>query len=185
MPHQLWGMLCIVASITGLSSTSSYRPVPKVKQRAAGFVFPLALSASSVLLLGSALIHTLSLRQRLSVHSSSERDLVSDQLRSAAHAFVSLATGPQACLLFWPSDRWDSNQINCSGADADVLRQGLVGKQGWHLQQWQPRSDFAELRLRLQRSGSNALFRVQLDSAVPRVLAISDPQLRRRFTTES
>jgi len=75
----------------------------KRKPRATGFVLPLALTASAVLLLGSASIHTLSLKGRLRVQAAMERDQSADQLRSAAQAFTTMSTGSQGCLLLWPS----------------------------------------------------------------------------------
>ena len=74
---------------------------------------PLALGASSLLLLGSASIHTLSLQGRLRVAAHQQRAVGADQLRSVAQAFVAASQGPQACLLPLPSVAWEAARSAC------------------------------------------------------------------------
>ena len=105
----------------------------KPKPAATGFVLPLALSASAVLLLGSASIHTLSLKGRLRLQAAMERDQSADQLRSAAQAFTTMASGAQACLLLWPSVDWALRYHSCFGADPSALLEGRVAGQPWKL----------------------------------------------------
>ena len=90
-------------------------------------MLPLALTASAVLLLGSASLHTLSLQKRLRVHGSSQREKGADQLRSAAQAFVVATRGPQSCLLQWPSLDWPGSVQECSGSDPSRLSGGVGG----------------------------------------------------------
>ena len=140
------------------------------------------MTTSLVLLLGCASVHILSLQGLLSVHSSVEREHVSDQLRSAAQAFISAAMSGRACLLLTPSAAWDLPQLDCPDAEPERLRSGRVRDQSWHLLDWQPRENSGVLRLALTE-GPSGIFRVQLDSEVPRVLALSDPQLQGRHVS--
>ena len=142
-------------------------------------MLPLALTASAVLLLGSASLHTLSLQKRLRVHASSQREQGADQLRSSAQAFVVASRGPDACLLRWPSFEWSGGAQACSGSDPSRLSAGVVGEMSWTLLDWQPSIESGQLRLQLAdgRSGS---FRLALDPLTPAVLGISDVQLQAR-----
>ena len=162
------------AAFALLSYSLVVRPQPQ-----AGFVLPLALSASAVLLLGSASIHTLSLQKRLRVHASSQREQVADQLRSAAQAFAVATRGPEACLLQWSSLEWASAAQDCSGSDSSRLSRGLVGEMPWSLLDWQPFTESGQLRLQLA-DGRTGSFRLALDPLVPAVLGISEVQLQAR-----
>ena len=140
---------------------------------------PLALSASAVLLLGSASVHTLSLQKRLRIHSLSQREQVADQLRSAAQAFVAVGRGPDACLLQWPSLDWSGGAQDCSGSDPSRLSGGVVGEMPWTLLNWKPNIESGQLKLRLA-DGRTGSFRLALDPFAPSVLGISDVQLQAR-----
>ena len=140
---------------------------------------PLALSASAVLLLGSASIHTLSLQKRLRIHASSQREQGADQLRSAAQAFVVATRGPEACLLQWPSFEWSGGVQDCSGSDPSRLSGGVVGEMPWTLLNWKPNIESGQLKLRLA-DGRTGSFRLALDPFAPSVLGISDVQLQGR-----
>ena len=142
-------------------------------------MLPLAVTASAVLLLGSASIHTLSLQKRLRVHASSKREQGADQLRSAAQAFVVATGGPQACLLQWPSFEWSGGAQVCSGSDPSGLSAGVVGEMPWSLLDWEPGIERGELRLRLA-DGRTGNFRLALDPSETSVLGISDVQLQAR-----
>ena len=140
-------------------------------------MLPLALTASAVLLLGSASIHTLSLQKRLRVHASHQREHGADRLRSAAQAFVVASRGPEACLLQWSLLYWASSAHGCSGSDPSQLSGGLVGEMGWSLLDWQPRNHSGQLRLQLA-DGRTGNFRLALDPLAPAVLGISEVQLQ-------
>jgi hypothetical protein len=142
-------------------------------------VLPLSLTASAVLLLGSASVHTLSLQKRLRIHSSQQREQVADQLRSAAQAFVVATRGPEACLLRWSSLDWPGVALDCSGSDPSRLSRGLVGEMPWLLLDWQPRIESGQLRLQLA-DGRTGSFRLSLDPLAPSVLGISEVQLQGR-----
>ena len=143
----------------------------------------LALSASAVLLLGSALIHTLSLKGRLRVQAAIDQGQSADQLRSAAQAFTTLVTGAQACLLLWPSVEWALRKSSCSGAEPLSLLEGTVADQGWQLLSWQPATGSGDLRLALA-DGRRASFRLKLADDGVQILGLSDVQLIGRGRAE-
>ena len=145
----------------------------------AGFVLPLSLTASAVLLLGSASVHTLSLQKRLRIHAIHQREQGADQLRSAAQAFVLATRGPQSCLLQWPSLEWASAAQDCSGSDPSQLSRGVVGEMGWSLLDWKPLGQNGTLRLQLA-DGRTGSFRLSLDLLTPAVLGISEVQIQGR-----
>lgn len=153
------------------------------KPQASGFVLPLALTASAVLLLGSASIHTLSLKGRLRLQAAMERDQSADLLRSAAQAFTTMAIGRQACLLQWPSVDWPERQHSCSGAEPASLMEGRVADQPWQLLSWQPAPGSGDLRLALA-DGRRASFRLKLDADQAQILGISAVQLIGRDSSE-
>jgi len=145
----------------------------------AGFILPLALTASAVLLLGSASVHTLSLQKRLRIHSISQREQVADQLRSAAQAFVVATRGPEACLLQWPSLDWPSAVHACNGSDPSRLSGGVVAEMPWSLLDWKPSIESGQLRLQLA-DGRTGNFRLSLDPSAASVFGISEVQLQGR-----
>ena len=142
-------------------------------------MLPLALTASAVLLLGSASLYTLSLQKRLRIHSSQHREQGADQLRSAAQAFAAAARGPEACFLRWPSIEWASAAQDCSGSDPSRLSGGVVGEMAWSLLDWQPFTESGQLKVQLA-DGRTGSFRLSLDSLVPSILGISEVQLQGR-----
>ena len=142
-------------------------------------MLPLALTASAVLLLGSASLHTLSLQKRLRIHASSQREQGSDQLRSAAQAFVVASRGPEACFLQWPSLDWPAAVHACNASDQSQLSAGVVGEMPWSLLDWQPRNHSGQLKLQLA-DGRTGSFRLALDSSAASVLGISEVQLQAR-----
>ncbi|QNI75736.1 hypothetical protein [Synechococcus sp. MVIR-18-1] len=145
----------------------------------AGFVLPLALTASAVLLLGSASLHTLSLQKRLRIHATHQRGQVADQLRSAAQAFSSAAIGEEACLLRWSSLEWSGLAQACTGSDPSQLSGGVVGEMPWTLLDWQPMNHSGQLTLQLA-DGRTGSFRLALDPSAVSVLGISEVQLQAR-----
>ena len=155
----------------------------KPKPAATGFVLPLALSASAVLLLGSASIHTLTLQGRLQTQAAIERDQAADQLHSAAQAFTTMASGAQACLLHWPSVDWGLLQNSCSAAQPRSLLEGTVADQQWQLLSWQPGPGSGDLRLALA-DGRRASFRLELAADGAQVLGIRAVQLIGRDGSE-
>ena len=136
-----------------------------------------------MLLLGSASIHTLSLKGRLRVQAAMERDQSADQLRSSAQAFTTMATGSQGCLLLRPSVDWALHQHDCSGAEPSALLEGRVAGQSWELLSWQPAPGTGDLRLALA-DGRRASFRLELAPDGAQILGISAVQLIGRDRSE-
>ena len=159
------------------------KAISKSRSKSSGFVLPLALSASAVLLLGSASIHTLTLQGRLRLQAAIERDQAADQLHSAAQAFTTMASGAQACLLHWPSVDWGLRQNSCSAAQPRSLLEGTVADQRWQLLSWQPGPGSGDLRLALA-DGRRASFRLELAADGAQVLGIRAVQLIGRDRSE-
>jgi len=136
-----------------------------------------------VLLLSSASIHTLSLQGRLRLQAAIERDQSADQLRSAAQAFTTMASGAQACLLQWPSVDWGLLQNSCSGSEPISLQEGSVADQTWRLLSWQPAAGSGDLRLALA-DGRRASFRLELAADGAQILGIGAVQLIGRDRSE-
>ena len=178
------GMLFSAFAYAVLSLPTRRRATFKSTFKTNGFVLPLALSASAVLLLGSASIHTLSLKGSLRLQSAMERDQSADQLRSAAQAFTALASGAEACLLRWPSVDWKFRKNSCAGAEPTVLMTGTVGDQPWRLVSWLPGSQAASLQLAL-KDGRRGRFRLMLAPDGAQILGISEVQLQGRHASEA
>ena len=176
------GMLCSAFAFAVLSLLTRRRSILHSTVKTSGFVLPLALTASAVLLLGSASIHTLSLKGHLRLQAAMERDQSADQLRSAAQAFTTMASGAQACLLLWPSVDWTLRQNGCSGAEPTLLMEGTVGDQRWRLLSWLPGSQSGSLQLALA-DGRRASFRLALAADGAQILGISAVQLIGRDTS--
>lgn len=135
------------------------RSIPPQRRRAAaaGFVLPLAISSSIVLMIGSASLHTLALQARLRAQQALALRHHDDQLQSVAMAFLhSAAAAEQACLLEWPSSLWDGLAAVCPQADPAALRAGELEAISWTLLSWQPDDGLAPARLRLALSSAAA-----------------------------
>lgn len=126
-----------------------------------GFVLPLAITTSVVLLLGSASLHTLALHGRWRERQQWQSITQRDQLRSAAMMYLDQASDPgQRCVLAWPSSHWSELAVQCPDADVDHLRQGHLDGDSWQLLQWQLAPQGAILTLALDSNGSAAEVRL-------------------------
>jgi len=99
----------------------------------AGFVLPLAITASFLLLLGSTSLHTLALQAHSRARIGTAARQKADQLRSAAQAFAQLARGPEACFLALPSSQWQEQGAQCFDVDSALLQQGSIDGEIWSL----------------------------------------------------
>ena len=179
-----WGMLFSAFAFAVLSLPTRRRATLHSTLKTGGFVLTLALTASAVLLLGCASIHTLSFKGRLRSQVAIQREQSADQLRSAAQAFTALASGAEACLLRWPSVDWNFRKNSCAGAEPTVLMSGTVGDQSWRLVSWLPGSQEASLQLAL-RDGRRGRFRLMLAPDGAQILGISEVQLQGRVAPEA
>ncbi|WP_050752253.1 hypothetical protein [Synechococcus sp. RS9916] len=138
--------------------------LPQPRHAEKGFVLPLAIGTSLVLLLGSASVHSLALHSHLRARSSWQDQERQDQLRSAAMAFLGQTNTPaQRCLMEWPLAQWPSQAAHCGANDASKLNQGQAGSHRWELLDWQPSAQGAELQLRL--GGSESVSSLSLSRA--------------------
>ena len=137
----------------------------------AGFVLPLALTASFVVLVSSASLHTLAHQAHSRARISTAARQEADQLRSAAQAFAQLARGHEACLLALPSSQWQEQGSQCVDADSALLQQGSIDDEIWSLIDWTPNGSTGLLRLRLG-DGVRAAFLLVLDPDGPAVLEV-------------
>lgn len=119
-----------------------------------GFVLPLAIGTSLMVLLGSASVHTLSLHARLRARSEWQLQERRDQLRSAAMLFAERAAAPaQLCLLSVPKADWAAFVDSCPGADPRSLEKGVVGSVSWRMLDWRPTIEGGALTLALDPVG--------------------------------
>ena len=124
-------------------------------------MLPLALTTSGVLLLSSLSLQTLALHQ----HHRSRNALTSarrrDDRQSLRADWLQRATGPQACLLLFPSTEWTDDAI-CPGADPQRLMAGWIGERSWQLIHWEQAVDgLAQLKIRWG-DGSEERFVVEM-----------------------
>ncbi|KZR70037.1 hypothetical protein PMIT1313_00683 [Prochlorococcus marinus str. MIT 1313] len=146
----------------------SYRQRGCYQSPSSGFVLPLALSASFLILLSSTSLHSLALLSLSRTRISTAERMRADQLRSAAQHFAQLATDSHACLLTWPSGSWNDFGSQCADADPSRLQQGLIGEDVWFLIDWIPSGDTGRLSLRLA-AGARAVFLLAIDPDGPAV----------------
>ena len=135
----------------------------RVRPPANGFVLPLAISTSIVLLIGSASLHTLALQARSRGRLQLQLHQREDQLRAAAMTFLQRASEPgDACLLAWPSSHWEGLTSFCEEASLERLRSGAVhtGTPTWRLIAWEPDGNGATLSLALEAEPAAARFRL-------------------------
>ena len=109
--------------------------LPDPQQR--GFVLPLALTSSALLLLSSLSLQTLALHARQRSHQALATAQTRDAERSVAMAFQQHAAGVDACLLALPSSEWEGSK-RCPGVNPAALQSGRVAELDWQLLQWQP-----------------------------------------------
>ena len=111
-------------------------------------MLPLALATSGVLLLSSLSLQTLALHQ----HQRSRHALSTAQRRDDRQSlradWLQRASGPQACLLLFPSSEW-TDDANCPDADPQRLMAGRIAQRSWQLTNWQLSEDgMAQLQIR-------------------------------------
>ena len=114
--------------------------LPHPQQR--GFVLPLALTTSALLLLSSLSLQALALHAR----QRSSHALATAQTRDAEHsvvmAFHQHAAGAHACFLALPSSEWERAE-RCPGVNPAPLQSGRVAYRDWQLLEWQPHGAMA------------------------------------------
>jgi hypothetical protein len=119
--------------------------------QASGFVLPIALLASLMLMLGSLSLQTVSLQERLRLAGLLRQRQAEDQLVSAAQQLVAGLNSQQACLLSLPLEHWAAPGLACAGAAMPLAPPAQAGPA--RLLQWRPGPDAAELLLELPAGG--------------------------------
>ena len=142
------------------------------RAREQGFVLPLAMGASLVLLLGSLSAHTVSLQARLQGIREQQQRRAEDRLASAGQQLLAELHRSHPCLLGVPLEHWDVQGLACAPAQAiAALRQGEVLGSSYRLVDWRPQLQPAELLLELAAVGNEpsrqGAFAVQLAPAQP------------------
>ena len=107
-----------------------------------GFILPLALSTSALLLLSSLSLQTLALHARQRSHQALATAKIHDAERSVAMAFQQHAVGAHACFLALPSSAWGGSD-HCPGVNPALLQAGRVADRDWQLLDWQPKGALA------------------------------------------
>ncbi len=142
------------------------------RSRSQGFVLPLTMGASLVLLLGSLSAHTASLQVRLQGIREQQQRQAEDRLASAGQQLLADLQRHHPCLLALPLEHWDSQGLACAPAPAIAsLKAGQVLGSSYRLVGWRPQLAPAELLLELPAAGNEptrqGAFAVQLTPAQP------------------
>ena len=104
--------------------------------QAQGFVLPLALSVSALLLLSSLSLQTLALHALQRTRQAFAFAQARDDDRSVAMVFQQHAVGAHACFLALPSSEWEGSVL-CPGVNPELLQSGRVADRDWQLLDWQ------------------------------------------------
>ena len=112
------------------------RMPPPVRQPN-GFVLPLALTGSALLLLSSLSLQTLAFHGRRRSSQALATAQARDADQSVLMAFQQHAQGAAACLLALPSSAWPALEL-CPAVDPSPLQAGRIGDRHWQLLAWQP-----------------------------------------------
>jgi len=116
-----------------------------------GFVLPLALSGSALILLSSLSLQTLAVHSHSRSRQAVDHAIDRDAERAVRMDFLQRASGANACLLAWPSQRWWESSL-CPGATASELQAGLSGDLAWTLEAWTPSRHWLQVQWRDGRS---------------------------------
>ncbi|KEF41346.1 MAG: hypothetical protein ER33_11905 [Cyanobium sp. CACIAM 14] len=154
-------------------------------RHAQGFVLPLAMGASMVLLLGSLSAHTAGLQLRLQGVREQQQRRAEDRLSSAAQELLAELNRNHPCLLALPLERWNGEGLVCASAQALAnLQAGRVLGASFRLVGWRPDPTPAELLLELEGGACEpprrGAFAVSLAAPQPPLqpqLRVSDVQL--------
>jgi hypothetical protein len=149
-------------------------PLPR-RSGERGFVLPLSMGASLVLLLGSLSAQTASLQVRLQGIREQQQRRAEDRLASAGQQLLAELQRSHPCLLALPLEHWDLQGLACApAATIASLRAGQVLGSSYRLVDWRPQLAPAELLLEMAADGGQPVrqgaFAVQLAPAQPPVV---------------
>ena len=165
---------CLRRSRRGVATKSS-PPIRALAGGERGFILPLAFAGSLLLLLGSLSLQGLALEARLAQRQREVRDLEEDALISGAQQLVATLNRSHPCLLTLPLERWSRDGGSCASGGSQPIVRGGPEETRWHLIDWRPGSERADLWIELQGQASGTprrrgRFSVILLSAPPRAL---------------
>jgi hypothetical protein len=125
-------------------------PPPRDRHQQQGFVLPLVMGTSLVLLLGSVSVHTTSLQSRLQAARELQLRRAEDQLTSAAQQLVAELNRQHPCLLDLALERWrDLGQLCAAPTAVEALSSSEVLGVPYRLIGWQPEGTSVGLLLEL------------------------------------
>ena len=137
------------------------QPVPE-----AGFLLPLASTASLVLLLGCLSLQTLTLQNAHRLASLSRLRTAEDRLMSSAQQLVALLQSQHRCLLSLPLDQWST--ANCvSAGQLSALAQGEVQSVPYQLVGWQPQASSSVATAGPSAAGAELLLELMASDGQP------------------
>jgi hypothetical protein len=138
--------------------------VPRLHSPAqAGFVLPLSITGSLVLLLSSLSMQSLVLHTRQVQAAERVRLQGEDRLASAAQFLAAQLQGPFACLRPVAAADWQNQALLSAcppGLDSQLLRQVELAGEAVQLKSWDPEAQGGVLQLQLRNSGLQRRYRL-------------------------
>lgn len=126
-------------------------PRPRPRTADPGYILPLTVGATGVLLLLSLTLHGMAMQERLQAGALERVQREEDLLASGAHQLLAGLNGPHRCLLTLPLARWDVDGAVCaSPAEVASMKQRQVIGVPVRLLTWQPGLDGQTAQLALQ-----------------------------------
>ena len=144
-------------------------PLPPSSE--SGFVLPLALGVSMLLLMGSLSLQTVALQGHLDQVSQAERGRDEDALVGAAQRLVGELNRRHACLLSLPLSRWPQEGQSCASLPQQEALLGEARSFGGRLLAWSPGATEAEALIEAEPAVHGEIAR----RAVFKVVLHSDP----------
>ena len=132
----------------------------------AGFLLPLASTASLVLLLGCLSLQTLTLQNAHRLASLSRLRTAEDHLISSAQQLVAALQSQHRCLLTLPLDQWSTASCISAG-QLPVLAQGEVQSVPYQLVGWQPQATSAAALGEPAKAGAELLLELKASAGQP------------------
>lgn len=136
-----------------------------------GFVLPLALGVSMLLLLGSLSLQTLALQGQVERAYQAGRGRDEDAVVGAAQRLVGELNRRHACLLGLPLSRWSQDGKTCASLPEQEALLGTAGSFGGRLLAWSPGAKEAEALIEADPQVPGGIAR----RALFRVLLVADP----------
>lgn len=142
------------------------RGVPLQAVPEAGFLLPLASTASLVLLLGCLSLQTLTLQNAHRLASLSGLRQAEDRLMSSAQQLVAALQNQHRCLLTLPLEQWSA--ASCvSATQLPLLAQGEVQSVPYQLVGWQPQASSSVATAAPSEAGAELLLELKASEGQP------------------